>query len=29
MIDPNDPYDPRNYDILLTDINAEDVYQKN
>lgn len=27
MIEPNDSYDPRNFDILLTDIDAEDVHE--
>src|SRR3954471_12079359 len=27
MIDINDSYDPRNFDILLTDIDTEDVHE--
>jgi hypothetical protein len=27
MIEPSDSYDPRNFDILLTDIVAEDIYE--
>jgi hypothetical protein len=27
MIELNDSYDPRNFDILLTDIDAEDVHE--